>query len=54
MLLSTPGPYEDPNHLLILALKLFRRMVVDAYIYHKYCEYRECVVVLTLQLEQQC
>ena len=35
MLLSTPFPYEDPNHLPILVSKLFRRMAVDAYVYHK-------------------
>ena len=52
ILLSTPCPYEDPNHLLILVLKLFRRIVVDAYVYHKYCKSRGCVVVLTLQLER--
>jgi hypothetical protein len=33
--LSTPCPYEDSNLLIILVSKLFRRMVVDAYIYHK-------------------
>ena len=33
MLLSAPCPYEDSNHLLILVSKLFRRMVVDAYVY---------------------
>jgi hypothetical protein len=43
---------EDPNLLPILVHKLFRRMVVDAFIYHKYCRSHRCtVVVLTLQLE---
>jgi hypothetical protein len=50
--LSATCFYEDHNHLLVLVYKLFRRMVVDAYIYHKYCKSRGCVVVLTLQLER--
>jgi hypothetical protein len=40
--------YEDHNHLLVLIYKLFGRIVVDAYVYHKYCKSRGCVVVLTL------
>jgi hypothetical protein len=52
VLLSTPCPYEDSIHVLILVSKLFRRMVVDAYVYHKYCKSGGCVVVLTLQLER--
>jgi len=50
--LSTPCPYKDSNHLLILVSKLFRRMVVDAYVYHKYCKSHGSTMVLTLQLEQ--
>jgi len=42
--------YRDHNCLLVY--KLFGRMVVDAYVYHKYCKSRGCVVVLTLQLER--
>ena len=34
--LSAASFYEDPNFLLILVCKLFKRMVVDAFIYHKY------------------
>ena len=30
--------YEDRNHLLILVSKLFNRMVVDAFVYHKHCK----------------
>ncbi len=40
VLLLTTCPYEDPNHLLILVHKLFKRMVVDAYVYHKHCKSR--------------
>ena len=46
--------YEDPNLLLILIHKLFRGIVVDAFVYHKYCKSRGCTVKLTLQLELQC
>ena len=46
--------YKDHNHLLILISKLFRRMVVDAYVYHKYCKFRSSTMVLTLQLEWHC
>ena len=51
-LLSTTCFYEDPNHLLILVFKLFKRMVVDAFVYHKYYKSHSCTKVLTLQLEQ--
>ena len=50
--LSATRFYEDHNHLLVLIYKFFRRMVVDAYVYHKYCKSRGYVVVLTLQLER--
>ena len=52
MLLSTPCPYEEQNHPSLLVCKLFGRMVVDAYVYHKYCKSRGCIVVLIQQLEQ--
>ena len=48
MLLSTPHSYEEHNHLSLLVYKLFGRMVVDAYVYHKHCKSHGCVVVLTL------
>jgi hypothetical protein len=32
ILLSTTCSYEDHNHLLVLVYKLFRRMVMDAFI----------------------
>jgi len=40
--------YEGHNHLLILVYKLFKRMVVDDFVYHKYCKSCRCTVVLTL------
>jgi hypothetical protein len=50
--LLTTCPYEDPNHLLILVSKLFKGMVVDAYVYHKHCKYHSGTMKLALQLEQ--
>ena len=52
ILLSAICFHEDHNHLLILVSKLFKRMVVDAFVYHKYYKSHSCTVVLTLQLER--
>ena len=49
IMLSATCFYKDHNRLLVY--KLFGRMVVDAYVYHKYSKSHRCVVVLTLQLE---
>jgi len=35
--LSTICFHENHNHISLLVYKLFRRMVVDAYVYHKHC-----------------
>ena len=43
--------HEDYNCLKVLSCKTFRRLVVDAYVYHKHCKFRGCSVVLTLQLK---
>ena len=51
ILLKTTSSDEDPNLLLLLVSKLFRRMVVDAFIYHKYYKSHNGIVVPTLQLE---
>ena len=51
IMLSATRFDEDHNHLLVLVYKLFRRMAVDAYVYHKYYKSRGYIVVLTLQLE---
>jgi hypothetical protein len=48
---STTCNYEHHNHISILILKLFKRMVVDAFVYHRYCKSSSSTVVLTLQLE---
>ena len=52
IMLSATHFYEDHNHLLLLVSKLFRKMVVDAFIYHKYYKSRSCTMVPTLQLER--
>jgi hypothetical protein len=49
--LSTQSTHQNYNHLMVLLCKKFRRMVVDAYVHHKYCRSRECIVALTLQLK---
>jgi hypothetical protein len=54
ILLKTTCSYEDPNHLIILVHKLFRRMIVDSYVYNKYCKFCSSTVVLTMQLEHNC
>src|SRR5687767_13330878 len=51
--LCAPSTYEDYNHLKVLSSKKFRRLVEDAYVYHKYCKIRGCIVALTLQLKLQ-
>jgi hypothetical protein len=30
---------------------MFRRLIVDAYVYYKHIKFRVCVVTLTLQLK---
>ena len=45
--LCTPSTHEDYNRLKVLSCKTFRRLVVDAYVYHKYCKFRGCSVALT-------
>ena len=51
IVLSTACNYKDPNHLSILVSKLFKRMVVDAFVNHKYCKSHSSTMVLTLHLE---
>ena len=38
-MLSAPCTREDYNHLMVLFCKTFRRLVVDVYVYHKYCRF---------------
>jgi hypothetical protein len=51
VVLSAACCYEEDNHPSLLISKLFRRMVVDVIIYHKYCKSCSSTAVLTLQLE---
>jgi hypothetical protein len=52
-MLCAPSTYEDYNHLEALSCKKFRRLVVDAYVYHKHCKFHGCTMALTLQLRLQ-
>ena len=53
ILLKTTCFHEDHNRISILVCKLFKRMVVDAFVYHKYYKSHGCTVKPTLQLELQ-
>jgi hypothetical protein len=50
-MLSALGILEYYNNLLVLSCKKPRRMVVDAYVYHKHCRFHLCFVALTLLLK---
>ena len=50
-MLSASSTNKGYNHPKALSCKTFRRLVVDAYVYHKHCKFRGCSVVLTLQLK---
>ena len=39
-MLSAPCTHEDNNHLMVLFCKIFRRLVVDVYVYRKHCRFR--------------
>jgi hypothetical protein len=39
-MLSAPSTHEDYNHLKVLFCKIFRRLVVDVYVYCKHCRFR--------------
>jgi hypothetical protein len=41
--ISVASLCDDHDHLSVLISNMFRRMVVDAYIYHKYCKSRICL-----------
>ena len=53
VVLSVACCYEEDNHPSLLVSKLFRRMVVDVFVYHKYCKSHSSTMVLTLQLEHR-
>jgi hypothetical protein len=46
-----PSTYKDYNNLKVLSRKIFRRLVVDAFVYHKHCKFCGCSMALTLQLK---
>ncbi|CAN6372693.1 unnamed protein product [Urochloa humidicola] len=50
-MLHAPSMHEDYNHLMVLFYKRFRRLVVDAYVYHKHCKFCGCSMEVTLQLK---
>jgi hypothetical protein len=39
-MLGALGTHDGYNCLMVLSCKKFRRMVVDAYFYHKHCKFR--------------
>ena len=45
-LLSALCTHEDYNHLMVLFCKIFRRLVVDVYVYRKHCRFHGCTVAL--------
>ena len=47
-MLSAPCTHKDYSHPIVLFCKIFRRLVVDVYVYHKHCRFCECTVALTL------
>jgi hypothetical protein len=49
VVLSATYCNEEDNLPSLLISKLFRRMVLDVFVYHKYCKSRSSTVVLTLQ-----
>ena len=46
--LSAPCTHKDNNHTIVLFCKIFRRLVVDIYVYRKHCRFHGCTVALTL------
>ena len=47
-MLSAPCTHEDYNQLKILFCRIFRRLVVDVYVYRKHCRFCGCTMALTL------
>ena len=50
---STSNAFASCNLLKTLSSKMFRRMVVDAFVYHKHCKFHGCTIALTLQLKHK-
>jgi hypothetical protein len=40
---SALSTFKGYNHLLVLYCKMFRRLIVDAYVYHKHCRFCVCI-----------
>jgi hypothetical protein len=49
--LNAPRTHEVYNHLLVLFCKLFIRLIVDVYVYHRHIKFCVCTMELTLQLK---
>ena len=47
-MLSSPRTHEKCNHYKVFSYKIFRRVVVDAFVYCKHCKFCGCTVTLTL------
>jgi len=47
-MISAPCTHENYNHLIVLFGKIFRRLVVDVYVYRKHCRFYACTMALTL------
>ena len=47
-MLSALCTHKDYNHPIVLFCKIFRRLVVDIYVYRKHCRFHGCTVALTL------
>ena len=45
---SAPCTHRDYNQLKVLLYKIFKRLVVDVYVYRKHCRFCGCTVALTL------
>ena len=49
---SATCSHQDLNYLLVLPSKMYRRVVVDAFVYLKHSKFRGSTVALTLQLNR--
>ena len=47
-MLSASCTHKESNHSKVFSYKIFRRVVVDAFVYRKHCKFRGCTVALTL------
>ena len=47
-MLSASRTHKKSNHPKVFSCKIFRRVVVDAFVYRKHCKFHGCTVTLTL------